>query len=90
MQAITAAANYLGAKYLNECSLFVTLEPCNMCAGAIYWAQLQKLVIGAPDTKRGFTKIGTNLLHPKTNLIDGVLKEDCANLLKDFFKNLRG
>lgn len=89
MQAITAAANYLGAKYLNECTLFVTLEPCNMCAGAIYWAQLQKLVIGASDTKRGFSKMGPEMLHPKTTLVQGVLQTECAELLKDFFKKLR-
>jgi tRNA(adenine34) deaminase len=89
MQAITAAANYLGAKYLTECKLYVSLEPCNMCAGAIYWAQLGELIIGAPDTKRGFMATESKMLHPKTVVKKGILDEACANLMKDFFKQLR-
>ncbi len=89
MQAITAAANFLGAKYLTECKLYVTLEPCNMCAGAIYWAQLGELVIGAPDTKRGFMATGHQLLHPKTLVKTGIMEAPCAQLIKDFFKQLR-
>jgi tRNA(adenine34) deaminase len=88
MQAITAAANYLGAKYLVDCTLYVTLEPCVMCAGALYWSQVSKIVFGATDEKRGYTKTG-NLLHPKTEVIRGVLGEECSQLVKDFFKKLR-
>jgi len=89
MQAITAAANYLGAKYLTDCTLYVTLEPCNMCAGAIYWAQLEGIVIGASDPKRGYLKIGEKMLHPKTIVINGVLAEESSVLIKDFFQKLR-
>ncbi len=89
MQAITAAANFLGAKYLDECTLYVTLEPCNMCAGAIYWAQLQKLVIGTSDPKRGFSILNSKAIHPKTKVIKGVLETESAELLKSFFKKLR-
>ena len=88
MQAITAASNYLGAKYLNDCILYVTIEPCVMCAGAIFWSQLGKLVYGADDEKRGFSKIG-NLLHPKTEVIKGILENDARALIKNFFVNLR-
>jgi tRNA(adenine34) deaminase len=88
MQAITAASNYLGAKYLTECTLYVTLEPCVMCAGALYWSQLHTLVFGAPDEKRGYRKTGS-LLHPKTVVISGILEEPCAGLVKSFFKRLR-
>lgn len=88
MQAITAAANYLGAKYLTDCTLYVTLEPCNMCAGALFWSQIGKVVYGASDEKRGYRKTG-NLLHPQTELVSGVLAEECSALLKDFFKKLR-
>jgi tRNA(adenine34) deaminase len=88
MQAITAAANYLGAKYLNECTMYVTLEPCVMCAGAIFWSQLGTLVYGASDEKRGFCKAG-NLLHPKTEIIKNVLSDEAAQLMKNFFKQLR-
>ncbi len=86
MQAITAAANYLGGKYLNECSIFITLEPCVMCAGALYWAQLQRVVFAAPDTKRGFQTINKNLLHPKTKWTGGVMELECSMLLSKFFK----
>jgi len=88
MQAITAAANFIGAKYLEECTLYVTLEPCVMCAGALFWSQITQVVYGAPDPKRGFSKTG-NLLHPKTEIVSGIMAEECATLLKDFFKKLR-
>lgn len=96
MQAITSAANFLNGKYLNECTLYVTLEPCLMCAGAISWAQLGKLVVGASDTKRGFavwaasgTKNTPPLLHPKTVLKQGVLEAECSTLVKRFFQRKR-
>ncbi len=89
MQVITAAANSLGGKYLNECTLYVTLEPCVMCAGAIQWAQLGKLVYGAFDKNKGFTNIGKKIMHPKTEVYGGVLSEECAALLKDFFSAKR-
>lgn len=89
MQAITAAANYLGAKYLTDCTLYVTLEPCIMCAGAIYWAQLSRVVYAASDPKRGFMREGPHLLHPKTEINQGILAEKASQLVKDFFKNLR-
>jgi tRNA(adenine34) deaminase len=88
MQAITAAANYLGAKYLNECTMYVTLEPCIMCAGAIFWSQLGTLVYGASDEKRGFSKSG-NLLHPKTEIVNGIMAIEATMLMKNFFKKLR-
>ena len=89
MQAITAAANYLGAKYLNDCTLYVTVEPCVMCAGAIAWSQLGRLVIGAMDEKRGYHKYAPQALHPKTVVVTDVLSEECATLMKDFFKSRR-
>ena len=89
MQAITAASSYLGAKYLNECTLYVTLEPCVMCAGAIAWSQLGKLVYAAEDPKKGYTLLGKNFLHPKTEVRTGVMKEECAALLKSFFAKKR-
>jgi tRNA(adenine34) deaminase len=89
MQAITAAANHLGAKYLTDCTLYVTLEPCIMCAGAIFWAQFGKVVIGAEDPKRGFLQNGKSILHPKTELSTGVLAKEASELLKRFFKQLR-
>ncbi|MEG1403609.1 nucleoside deaminase [Bacteroides sp.] len=89
MQAITAAANVLGGKYLNECTLYVTVEPCVMCAGAIAWAQTRKLVFGAEDEKRGFQKYAAHALHPKTVLVKGVLAEECAGLMKAFFADKR-
>ncbi len=85
---ITSASLYLGAKYLHQCTLYVTLEPCVMCAGALYWSQIGKVVFGAYDEKRGFEHVG-NLLHPKTILEKGVLHEACQTILKDFFKDLR-
>lgn len=88
MQAITAAANYLGGKYLPECTLYVTLEPCVMCAGALYWSQMGKVVIGAKDKKRGFNSAGVKL-HPKTETVWGILEEECSKLVLDFFKQKR-
>ena len=85
MQAFTSAAEFLGGKYLNQCTLYVTLEPCVMCAGASYWAQLGRLVYGATDLKRGYANINHQLLHPKTEVISGVMEHECAQLLKDFF-----
>ena len=92
--AITAAANYLGAKYLTECTLFVTLEPCLMCAGAIFWSQLKRLVYAADDPNKGYTKFTHNqshagLLHPSTEVATGLLKEPCGLLIEDFFRELR-
>ncbi|TRX01193.1 nucleoside deaminase [Flavobacterium gawalongense] len=84
MQSITAAANYLGGKYLIGCTLYVTLEPCQMCAGALYWSQISKIVFGATDENRGFTKMGTQL-HPKTTVVRGVLAEEASDLMKRFF-----
>lgn len=89
MQAITAAANYLGGKYLTECTLYVTVEPCVMCAGAIAWAQMGRLVYGASDEKRGFQRLAPTTLHPKTVLQQGLLEEECAQLMKEFFKQRR-
>ena len=91
MIAITSAFNLLGSKYLPEATLYVTVEPCLMCAGAIYWSRISKIVYGADDEKNGYKKTaGSNWpFHPKTELIRGVLKDDCAKLIKDFFKNKR-
>jgi tRNA(adenine34) deaminase len=89
MQAFTAAADYLGGKYLNECTLYVTLEPCIMCGGAAYWTQLKKVVYGSKDEKRGFSTLTQNILHPKTETEGGLLQEECAKLLSDFFKSKR-
>ena len=89
MQVFTAAADFLGGKYLNECTLYVTLEPCVMCAGASYWAQLKKIVFGASDEKRGFQTKARNVLHPKTECEKGVMKEEWAQLLADFFASKR-
>ena len=89
MQAITSAANYLGGKYLTDCTLYVTVEPCVMCAGAIAWAQLGRLVYGASDEKRGFRRLAPTALHPKTVLFQGVLEDECAELMKTFFQQRR-
>lgn len=89
MQAITAAANALGGKYLDVCTLYVTVEPCVMCAGAIGWSQLGRLVYGAADPKRGYSVYAPNALHPRTQVTTGVLEEECAQLMKDFFKRKR-
>ena len=90
MQALTAAASTLGGKYLQGCTLYVTVEPCIMCAGAIGWAQMAKVVYGAPDPKHGYTVFAPDVLHPKTEVVSGVLKEETGNILKKFFGNLRG
>jgi len=89
MQAITSAASYLGGKYLKECTLYVTLEPCLMCAGALYWAQITRIVYGATDVKRGFSQYPSSPLHPTTTLTMGILEKECAALLSDFFKKKR-
>lgn len=89
MQAITAASEYLGAKYLSQCALYVTVEPCVMCAGAIGWSQLGKLVYGTADEKRGFTRFAPNALHPKTKVLKGILEDEAAQMMKDFFKEKR-
>lgn len=88
MQAITSAANYLGGKYLQECTLFVTMEPCIMCAGALYWSQIGKIVIGARDTQRGYINAGIKL-HPKTSVELNVLENECSILVKQFFQSKR-
>ena len=88
MQSITAATNFLGGKYLKDCTLYVTLEPCQMCAGALYWSQISKIVFGARDEQRGYQTLGTQL-HPKTQVIHGVLAEECGNLIKRFFATRR-
>ena len=88
MQAITAAANFLGGKYLVGCTLYVTLEPCQMCAGALYWSQISKIVFGASDENRGFEKMGTQL-HPKTTVVRGVLANEASELMKRFFAKKR-
>ena len=87
--AITAAENYLGNKYLNACTLYVTVEPCLMCAGASYWAQLKRVVFATPDPKRGFRRLGGQILHPKTEMESGILAHECANLMTEFFLNKR-
>ena len=89
MQAITSAANAIGGKYLNDCTLYVTLEPCLMCAGALHWSHITKIVYGARDEKRGFTKVNQAVLHPKTIVVHGILENECAVLLKDFFASKR-
>jgi tRNA(adenine34) deaminase len=89
MQAITAAAEHLGGKYLKECTLFVTVEPCPMCAGALQWAQVGRIVFGAFDEKAGYRRIGSKILHPKTAVVGGILEAECADLMKAFFKRKR-
>lgn len=89
MLAITAASNYLGSKYLSECVLFVTLEPCTMCAGALHWVQLMKLVFGASDVQRGYSLSKSPILHPKTEVVKGVKSEECADLVNSFFRRIR-
>jgi tRNA(adenine34) deaminase len=90
MQAITAAANTLGGKYLTDCTLYVTLEPCVMCSGALFWSQVSRIVFGAIDTKRGYSLIQQPILHPKTIVESGLLESDCSNIIKEFFKKKRG
>lgn len=87
--AITSAAAFLNSKYLHDCTLYVTLEPCIMCAGALYWAQLSRVVFAAPDDKRGFMRYGKELLHPSTKLEYGIMMDDCTNLMKRFFATKR-
>lgn len=89
MIAVTSAAHYLGSKYLNECTLYVTLEPCVMCAGALHWVQLQKLIFGASDIQRGYTLVGKSILHPKTEVEKGVLADEAKRLIDTFFRGLR-
>lgn len=90
MIAITAATEAMGGKYLNDCTLYVTVEPCPMCAGALAWAQIGKVVYGASDLKRGFSLFSPSLLHPKTEVVSGILAEECGNLVSDFFRKKRG
>ena len=89
MQAITAAAQFLGGKYLIDCSLYVTVEPCVMCAGALGWSKISRVVYGASDEKRGFVRFAPNALHPKTEIVSGILEADCSKLVKEFFKRKR-
>lgn len=89
MQAITAAAQFLGGKYLLDCTLYVTVEPCVMCAGALGWSQISRVVYGAADEKRGFMRFAPNALHPKTEVVAGILEAECSKLIKDFFKSKR-
>ena len=89
MQAITAAANYLGGKYLTDCTLYVTVEPCVMCAGALGWSQIGRVVFGARDEKRGFQKLAPDALHVKTELAEGILADECGALMQDFFARKR-
>lgn len=89
IQAITAASEYLGAKYLNKCTLYVTLEPCVMCAGALYWSQIDKVVFAARDEKRGASRMNESLYHPKTIVTNGIMAEECAELIKTFFQKKR-
>lgn len=89
MQAITSAAEYLGGKYLKDCTLYVTLEPCAMCAGALAWSQITKIVYGASDEKRGYSKWDPNILHPRTEVVKGILEKECSDIVKDFFISKR-
>ncbi|MBL7921711.1 MAG: nucleoside deaminase [Bacteroidia bacterium] len=89
MQAITAAANFIGGKYLTDCTLYVTIEPCVMCAGAIAWSHISKIVYGAVETKKGFSVLDKSLLHPKTTVLKGILAQDCEKIMKDFFVKKR-
>lgn len=89
MQAITSATNSLGGKYLKGCTIYVTVEPCPMCAAALYWAQIDRVIYGATDEKRGYSTISSTLLHPKTKVESGILKDECAQLMKDFFQKRR-
>lgn len=89
MQAITAATASIGGKYLAECRLYVTVEPCTMCAGACYWAQVGKVIYGAADPKRGVSRLGQSVFHPKTTVVSGVLEQECGDLVRSFFQKLR-
>ena len=90
MQAITAAAETIGGKYLTDCTLYVTVEPCVMCAGALGWSQISRIVYGASDPRRGYSRIAPDALHPRTEVVSGVLEDECRQLMVDFFKNKRG
>lgn len=89
MLAITSATNFLGGKYLNECSLYITLEPCIMCGGALFWSQIKKVVYASSDLKRGFSNIEKNILHPKTEVIRGIMQQEASDLITSFFKSKR-
>ena len=89
MQAFTAAANYLGAKYLKDCTLYVTMEPCIMCAGASYWTQISRIVFGAHDPQRGFQRVNHRITHPKTEIMGGLIENECGALVRDFFQKKR-
>jgi tRNA(adenine34) deaminase len=89
MQAFTSASNYIGGKYLQQCTLYVTLEPCVMCAGASFWTQIGRIVYGAKDNKRGYSSYNSSIIHPKTEVASGVLEKDCLALIKDFFQEKR-
>ena len=89
MQAFTSASDYLGSKYLEECTLYVTLEPCVMCAGASYWTQIDNIVYGCDDVKRGFSGFNKKILHPKTTKISGILADECSDILQTYFQNKR-
>ncbi|MEN8138992.1 MAG: nucleoside deaminase [Bacteroidota bacterium] len=88
MQAITAAADAIGGKYLNDCTMYITMEPCQMCAGALYWTQIKRVVFGAADPKRGYRTMGTQI-HPKTEITFGVMEDECSQIVKDFFRSKR-
>ena len=90
MQAITSAAEHLGGKYLNDCTLYVTVEPCVMCAGALGWSQISRIVYGAPDEKRGYSRFAPGALHPRTEVTSGIMAEECAELIQRFFGERRG
>jgi tRNA(adenine34) deaminase len=90
MQAITMATSTIGGKYLDKCTLYVTVEPCPMCAAALAWSQVKRIVYGAPDEKRGYSKFTPSLLHPKTEVTSGVLQQECSAIVKEFFKSKRG
>ncbi len=89
MQAFTSAANYLGAKFLEDCTLYVTIEPCVMCGGASYWSRISKIVYGAKDDKKGYSNLAENILHPKTEVVQGVLENECGGLMSEYFRNKR-
>ena len=89
MQAFTSATNYLGAKFLDECALYVTIEPCVMCAGASYWSRIGKIVFGAKDEKKGYSKLKENILHPKSEVVSGILEKECGELMSNYFKQKR-
>lgn len=89
MQAFTAAANFLGGKFLEECTLYVTIEPCAMCAGAAYWTRIGKIVYGAKDEKKGYSKLKGKILHPKTEVVSGILEKECGELMTNYFKQKR-